>query len=109
VAVTPNTLPGFPTGVSAGSYSIVLDLTQTATYTSTFLASPGGGTVGGAEAALIAGLDAGVAYFNVHSSTFGGGEIRGFPLAVPEPTVAGLLGAALAIGAGLAARHRGRA
>ena len=34
-----------------------------------------------AEAALLAGIVAGKAYWNVHSSTFGGGEIRGFLVA----------------------------
>jgi hypothetical protein len=54
VAVTPTTLPGFPTGVQSGSYDTVLDLTQTTTYTGGFLAGAGG-TAAGAEAALFAG------------------------------------------------------
>ncbi|HEU4429388.1 MAG TPA: CHRD domain-containing protein [Myxococcota bacterium] len=91
VAVTPSTLPGFPVGVTSGTYDIVLDLTASATYTSSFVTTFGGGTIAGAEAALIAGLNGGVAYFNIHSSTFGGGEIRGFPAVVPEPSIAGLL------------------
>jgi len=32
-------------------------------------------------------LNSGLWYFNVHSSTFGGGEIRGQILPVPEPSV----------------------
>jgi len=91
VAVTPVALPGFPVGVTSGSYSTVLDLTATATYTSGFVTNFGGGTLAGAEAALVAGLNAGRAYFNVHSSTFGGGEIRGFPALVPEPSATMLL------------------
>ena len=102
VAVTPGTLPGFPTGVTAGSYSVLLDLTLASTYTTAFLNGAGGGTTPGAEAALIAGLQAGTAYFNVHSSTFTGGEIRGFPALVPEPSLASLL---LAATLGLAARR----
>jgi CHRD domain len=43
-----------------------------------------GGTPAGAEAFLLAGLAAGEAYYNVHSTVFTGGEIRGF-LAVPRP------------------------
>jgi CHRD domain/PEP-CTERM motif len=39
--------------------------------------------VAGAEAALAAGLDAGRAYLNIHSTAYPGGEIRGF--LVPEP------------------------
>ena len=84
VAVTPGTLPGFPVGVSSGTYGYTVDLSSSASFTGAFLAL-GGGTAAGAEALLIAGLNAGTAYFNVHTSTFGGGEIRGFPSPVPEP------------------------
>ena len=95
VAVTPGTLPGFPVGVSAGTYNVVIDLTALASYTAGFVANFGGGTVPGAEAALLAGLQSGRAYFNVHSSTFGVGEIRGFPAAVPEPMSLSLFALAL--------------
>jgi len=54
VAVTPGTLPGFPAGVTAGSYLGLVDLTSSASYTATFFADFGGGTSAGAEAALIA-------------------------------------------------------
>lgn len=84
VAVTPGTLPGFPTGVSAGSYSVLLDLTQTSTYTGNFLTGSGG-TAAGAEARLLTGMQNGQAYFNIHTNRFAGGEIRGFLAAVPEP------------------------
>lgn len=84
VAVTPGTLPGFPSGVSSGSYTAVLDLSQTSTYTAGFLTF-GGGTTEGAQAALLDGFHDGTAYFNIHTNTFPGGEIRGFLAAVPEP------------------------
>ena len=45
------------------------------------------------EAALAAGLNAGQAYLNIHTSNFPGGEIRGF--LTPEPTTTLLLGAGL--------------
>lgn len=88
VAVTPVTLPGFPAGVAAGSYAVVVDLLESATYTQAFVTNFAGGVVADAEEALIAGFDAQVAYFNIHSETFPGGEIRGFlqVLEVPEPT-----------------------
>ncbi len=85
VAVTPGTLPAFPVGLSSGSYSMVLDLSQSTTYTAGFLAGPGGGTIEGAQDALLAGLQSQTAYFNIHSTTYPGGEIRGFLTAVPEP------------------------
>ena len=99
VAVTPGTLPGFPVGVSAGSYdSPVLDLSATTTYTPGFLNNFGGGTAAGAEAALLAGMLNGRAYFNVHTTAFPAGEIRGFLAPVPEPGTLTLLAAAMAIG-----------
>ena len=92
IAVSPSTLPGFPNGVTSGSYTTLLDLRLTTTYQPAFL-TLSGGTASGAEAALKAGMDSGRAYFNIHTSTFPGGEIRAF-LTVPEPALAGLLGVA---------------
>ncbi|MEF8700140.1 MAG: CHRD domain-containing protein [Candidatus Accumulibacter sp. UW26] len=108
VAVTPGTLPGFPVGVSAGSYSTIVDLDLASSFTASFVTNFGGGTLPGAIDALFAGLDAGKAYFNIHTSTFGGGEIRAFPQQLPEP--ASLLLAALGLGSLLqvrAGRRRG--
>lgn len=85
VAVTPSTLPGFPVGTNAGSYSITLNLAATGTYTASFLNNFGGGTVEGASAALLQGMLDGKAYFNIHTNTFPAGEIRGFLTEVPEP------------------------
>ncbi len=96
VAVTPGTLPGFPAGVTAGTYDAVFDLTNLANYTGTFATDFGGGTAAGAESALIAGLDGGQAYFNIHTTFAPGGEIRGFLAAVPEPATLALAGLGLA-------------
>jgi hypothetical protein len=65
------------------------------TYTSTFLTGSGG-TAAGALSRLLANLDTGNAYFNVHSNVFPGGEIRGFLKRVPEPGTLALLGLGLA-------------
>jgi hypothetical protein len=105
VAVTPNTLPGFPVGLQAGDYETVIDLTSLASYTTAFLNGPGGGTVAGAEAALIESFQAHTAYFNIHSTFAPTGEIRGF--LVPEPGILGLVGLALAAAFAATRRRRG--
>jgi hypothetical protein len=102
VAVTPGTLPGFPVGVTAGTYATTLDLTLATTFTGSFVTNFGGGTVAGAQAALLAGLSGGTAYFNIHTTRFPGGEIRGFLAPVPEPT------ALMSLGLGLLALARRR-
>ena len=96
VAVTPNTLPGFPPGVTSGTYSTILDLTQSATFTAGFITNFAGGVLANAEAALISGFDGHLAYFNIHSNAFPSGEIRGFLQAVPEPATLALLAFGLA-------------
>ena len=86
VAVTPVTLPGFPIGLTAGSYtSPLIDLDDPASFTASFVNNFGGGTIDGAINAIIAGMSTGTAYFNIHSTTFPSGEIRGFLRKVPEP------------------------
>jgi hypothetical protein len=62
-------------------------MTQTSTWNSAYVTA-NGGTAAGAESAFVQALADGKAYLNIHSSTFGGGEIRGFLLPVPEPTTA---------------------
>jgi len=73
----PRHTAGFPAGVSSGSYtSPLIDLDDPASFTAGFMTNFGGGTTSGSTAALLAGIDEGKAYFNVHSDTFPGGEIR---------------------------------
>jgi hypothetical protein len=95
VATMTPTFLGFPAGVSAGSYFHVFDLTDATSWNAAYITA-NGGTPASAEAAFAIGLAEGRAYFNIHSSAFGGGEIRGFLAAVPEPATALLAALALA-------------
>ena len=84
IAVDSPTLPGFPLGVAAGVFGSTLDLDDATNFNPAFIIA-NGGTTAAAIPVLLNGFRNGTAYLNVHSSTFGGGEIRGF-LNVPEPT-----------------------
>jgi hypothetical protein len=88
VATTTPTFAGFPLGVTSGVYDVTLDLTQSSSYNPSYVTA-NGGTTAGAESALLSAIASGKAYWNIHSSTFPGGEIRGF--LVPEPASLGLL------------------
>jgi hypothetical protein len=96
VATTTPYFSGFPIGVTSGTYVNTLDLTLSSSYNPSYI-SANGGTTASAEAALALAMASDEAYLNIHSQTFGGGEIRGFLLAVPEPSGAALLGLGAAI------------
>ncbi len=86
VATTVPAFPGFPLGVTSGSYLQTLDLTAAGSY--------------------IAGLLAGNTYLNIHTTANPGGEIRG-QLRVPEPASLLLLASGL-LGFGTTAAWRKR-
>jgi len=84
VATTTPTFSGFPLGVMAGTYDKVLDLTLASSYNPAYVTA-NGGTTAGAEAALAQALADGKSYWNIHTSQFPGGEIRGFLTPTPTP------------------------
>jgi hypothetical protein len=91
VATTTPTFPGFPSGVTAGTYDHTFDMTLASSFNAAFITA-NGGTPASAEAALVAAMADGKAYVNVHSSSFGGGEIRGFLTPGATPTRAATWG-----------------
>src|SRR5438128_2664508 len=109
VATTVPAFPGFTLGTTFGTFSsAVFDLTQPLIYNPAFVTLQGG--LPQAEAALIAGIQNGQTYFNIHTSLNPGGEIRGQlfqAAAVPEPASLVLLGSAV-LGFFLLGRRRKR-
>jgi hypothetical protein len=101
VATTTPTFAGFPSGVTSGSYSNTLNMTLSSSYNPAYITA-NGGTTTSAEIALANAMTTGRSYWNIHSSAFPGGEIRGF--LVPEPMSA----TAIASGLGLFALRRRR-
>ena len=108
VATTTPSFVGFPLGVTSGGMDQTYDMTLASTWNPAFVTA-NGGTTAGAEAALVAGLAAGQAYLNIHTTINPGGEIRGF-LLLPVPTLPVWMLAAVALllisGAYIALRRR---
>ena len=90
VATETPSFNSFPSGVTGGIYSMMYDTSQLGSWSPAFIAA-NGGTAAGAEAAFLAGLNAGAAYLNIHSTAYASGEIRGFLQPVPEPAQWGML------------------
>jgi hypothetical protein len=81
---------------------VVFDLTQPLIYNPAFVTARGG--LPQAEAALIAGIQNGQTYLNIHTVNFQGGEIRGQLFPAPAPASLVFLALAL-LGLGLR-QHR---
>jgi hypothetical protein len=103
VATTTPTFTGFPSGVTAGSYDHIFDMTLASSYNPAFVTAEG--SVANAEAALFAGILAGDAYLNIHTTVNPSGEIRGFLAPTPLPAALPLFASGLGA-LGLLARRR---
>ncbi|MDR0779890.1 MAG: autotransporter domain-containing protein [Pseudomonadales bacterium] len=104
VATTTPTFAGFPLGVTAGRFDATYDMRQASSWNAAFITA-NGNTPASAETALLAGVTAGSAYLNIHSTFATGGEIRGtltlFKFTTgAAPTVASVAGALDSLGAG---------
>jgi len=91
--VLPN-FTGFPLNVSSGTYDHVFDMSLASSWNPAFVTAQGG--ISNAFAALLAGMATGNAYYNIHTDTFPGGEIRGLLRPVPEPGTLLLLASGVA-------------
>ncbi|MEO7309899.1 MAG: CHRD domain-containing protein [Chitinophagaceae bacterium] len=77
VATTTPTFAGFPLGVTSGSYDNTLDMTQASSFNPSYVTAHGN-NVAQAWSDLRAAIAEGKSYLNIHSTVYGGGEIRGF-------------------------------
>lgn len=106
VATTTPTFPGFPSGVMSGTYDQTFNMTLASSYNPSFLNNATNlGNIATAQATLFSGIIAGQAYFNIHTTQFPGGEIRGQLAPVPEPSTWAMMLAGFAM-TGAAIRRR---
>ena len=87
VATPARLFPRVPAGVPYVGYSMMFSMLDPSSYNPIFIAANGGNPFA-AELSLAAAAAAGKAYFNINTTAFPGGEIRGFltpaPARVPD-------------------------
>jgi hypothetical protein len=84
VATETPTFSTLPLGVTSGTFSQTFNMLNPASYSAAFLTA-NASNVTTAFGTLVSAMDSNRAYLNIHTSAFGGGEIRGFTIAAPEP------------------------
>lgn len=106
VATNLPSFTGFPLGVTSGTYDHTFDMALASSWNPAFVTAQGG--ISNAFNALLAGMETGNAYFNIHTTQFPGGEIRGllFPAPAPAPEPATLALLAFGLASLAAARRR---
>jgi len=99
VATQVPSFSGFPLGVTGGTYDQLFDMNLASSWNPTYVANNGGTTTSSFNA-LLAGIQGDRGYLNIHTSTFGGGEIRARLALIPEPATALMLAIGIALLAG---------
>jgi CHRD domain len=92
VMTTTPYFAGWPVGATSGSFDITMNTLAASSYNPTFVTN-NGGTPATAEVAMFNAISSGKSYFNIHSQSFPGGEIRGFlvaPVATENATWGGV-------------------
>ena len=105
VATQTPSFTAFPSGGTFGSYERTFNMADASSLNAAFITAQNN-SVSQAFNALVAGMQSGNAYFNIHTNLFGGGEIRGLLLPVPEPGTYAMLLAGLAVLGWIGARRR---
>ena len=104
VATQTPSFTAFPSGGTFGSYERTFNMADASSYNAAFVTAQGG--VSQAFNALVAGMQSGNAYFNIHTNLFPGGEIRGLLLPVPEPGTYAMMLVGLAVLGWVGVRRR---
>ena len=83
VATTLPTFTNFPSGVQAGTYDRVFDMTLASSYNPAYITA-NGGTPASAFVALKAAIAAGRSYLNIHTNVFYGRRDSRFSYSMPK-------------------------